>query len=209
MFCRVADHERGYALVARDDGVVYRLDGGPAGAELPHDLVHFTVEDALGMPDGIWGAIAGGAVFRSMTHVSGRRPPHAADRSAELIRVHRPSLQRAELIGGFVERIAEASAGASRGLGDADLHKAMRESFATQPDLVLDVRGVRRAVYSLLAAAERWRGVAVGGQLTCHWPGYRRLVPPMAARNRRNRRGRVTPSETPSEAPREATTSGK
>src|SRR6266516_6795520 len=46
-FCRVAYPERGYALVARDDGVVYRLDGGPATPGIPHDLVHFTVEDSL------------------------------------------------------------------------------------------------------------------------------------------------------------------
>src|SRR6185437_15670249 len=120
MFVQVAYPERHYALVARDDGVVYRIGGGPATHGIPHDLVHYTVEDSLGLSDGMWGAIAGGVVFRSMTHVSGRRPPHAADRSAELIRAHRPSLQRAELVGGFVERLAEE--------GDADLHRVMREA---------------------------------------------------------------------------------
>ena len=74
MFCQVAYPERHYALVARDDGVVYRLGGGPATPGIPHDLVHYTVEDSLGLSDGIWGAIAGGVVFRSMAHVSGRRP---------------------------------------------------------------------------------------------------------------------------------------
>jgi hypothetical protein len=185
----VAYPERGYALVARDDGVVYRLDGGPATPGIPHDLVHFTVEDSLGLSDGIWGAIAGGVVFRSMAHVSGRRPPHAADRSAELIRAHRPSLQRAELVGGFVERLAAE--------GDADLHRLMREAFATRVDLMLDPGAVRRAVYDLRDAAERWRTVPVGGHLTEHWPAYRKLVAPRAPRSRRNRRGRAIATTSP------------
>jgi hypothetical protein len=186
MFCQVAYPERHYALVARDDGVVYRLGGGPATGGIPHDLVHYTVEDSLGLSDGIWGAIAGGVVFRSMTHVSGRRPPHATDRSAAMIRVHRDSLQRAEMIGGMVEHLAEH--------GDADLHKVMAMALATRPELVLDPTAVRRAVYDLRAAAERWRSVPVGGQLTCHWPAYRKLVPPRAPRVRHARRGRVAAS---------------
>jgi hypothetical protein len=64
-FARFADHQRGWALVERYDGVCYRMDGGPVTAALPHDLVHFTVERELGMPDGIWGAVAAGAVFQA------------------------------------------------------------------------------------------------------------------------------------------------
>src|SRR4029453_7521528 len=100
-FDRLPDHEWAHVLIERDDRVVYRMHAGPITAEIPHDLVHFTVEDTLGITDGIWGAIAGGVVFRSMTHVSGRRPPPAAERSTQLIRAHRDRLQRAELIGGF------------------------------------------------------------------------------------------------------------
>jgi len=187
MFGKVAYPERHYALVARDDGVVYRLGGGPATPGIPHDLVHYTVEDALGLSDGIWGAIAGGVVFRSMTHVSGRRPPHAADRSAEMIRVHRDSLQRAEMVGGLVEHLAEH--------GDADLQKVLRMALSTRPDLPLDAAAVRRAVYAVREAAERWRTVPVGGQLTCHWPAYRKLVVPLRPRNRQNRRGRLQRSQ--------------
>ena len=38
-FPRLPDHERAYALVERDDGAVYRLYGGLAGARLPHEIV--------------------------------------------------------------------------------------------------------------------------------------------------------------------------
>lgn len=189
MFAQVAYPERHYALVARDDGVVYRLGGGPATPGIPHDLVHYTVEDSLGLSDGIWGAIAGGVVFRSMTHVSGRRPPHAADRSAQMIRVHRDSLQRAEVIGGLVEHLAEH--------GDAALQKVLRMALSTRPDVALDPAAVRRAVYDLREVAERWRHVPVGGQLTGHWPAYRKLVVPLKPRNRQNRRGRVIATPSP------------
>lgn len=77
-FSRLPDHQRGYALVERDDGVRYRLYGGRAGPQLPHDLRHLIVERELGITDGIWAGIAAGVVFASMRHVSGRRPPAAA-----------------------------------------------------------------------------------------------------------------------------------
>jgi hypothetical protein len=65
-FPRLPDHQRAYALVERDDGVVYRLCGGTAGHRLPHDIVHLVVERELCIQDGIWGGIAAGVVFDSM-----------------------------------------------------------------------------------------------------------------------------------------------
>jgi hypothetical protein len=75
-FPRVPDHEPAYAVVQRDDGVVYRLYGGMGGRGLPHDIRHLVVEKTLGISDGIWGDIASGMVLRSMRYVSGRRRPH-------------------------------------------------------------------------------------------------------------------------------------
>ena len=170
-FLRLPDHRWGHVLIERDDHVVYRMNAGPITAAIPHDLVHFTVEDALRIGDGIWGAIAGGVVFRSMTHVSGRRPPHAADRSAELIRANRGRLQRAELIGGFVEAAAHAK--------DGDLAALHKQWFATQEDAP-DVPAVELAVAALRRAEERWRAIPVGGELTVQWPATRRLPAPAA-----------------------------
>ena len=85
-FPRLPDHQRAYALVERDDGVVYRLYGGMAGSRLPHDIMHLVVERELRIRNGVWGGIAAGAVFDSMRYVSGRRPPHATERSAQLLR---------------------------------------------------------------------------------------------------------------------------
>lgn len=37
-----------------------------AGADLPHDLATFVIEQALGIPHGFWGCVSEGATFRSL-----------------------------------------------------------------------------------------------------------------------------------------------
>ena len=140
-FTRLRDHEWGHVLIERDDGVVYRMHGGPVTAELPHDLVHFTVEDALDVADGVWGAIAGGVVFSSMTHVRGRRPPHVTERSAALLREHRGRIMRAELLGGFIEAAAQRPG--------AELPRLTAQWFATHPLGAPSLAGSRRAIEAL------------------------------------------------------------
>ncbi|GAA0271126.1 hypothetical protein [Cryptosporangium japonicum] len=177
-FVRLPDHEWGHVLIERDDHVVYRMHAGPITAAIPHDLVHFTVEDALRIEDGIWGSIAGGVVFQSMKHVSGRRPPHAADRSAQLIRANRDRLQRAELIGGFIEAAAQAG---------ADLDALRHQWFATRSE-TLDLPAVELAVAALHRAEERWRALPIGGELTVTWPAHRRLPALPAGKRSKARR---------------------
>ncbi|GIF65657.1 hypothetical protein Ais01nite_36920 [Asanoa ishikariensis] len=173
-FERPQDHVWGSILIERDDGVVYRMNAGPITAELPHDLVHFTVEDAMRVRDGIWGAIAGGVVFKSMTHQSGRRPPHAAERSAALIREYRDRIQHAELLGGFVE-----AAAAKPG---ADLRRLAAQWFATRPEDAPPNEAVVAAVEALRVVAERWRAVPVGSGLAVEWPAFRSLRPRRVSR---------------------------
>jgi hypothetical protein len=59
-FPRLPDHQRAYALVERDDGVVCRRDAGTAGPGLPPDIRELVVERELRIPDGIWAGIAAG-----------------------------------------------------------------------------------------------------------------------------------------------------
>ena len=105
-FPRLADHQRAYAVVERDDGVVYQLFGGTASAALPHDIRHLIVERELRISDGIWGTIAAGTVYGSMHHLRGRQPPHAAERSAERKKAQRDRVMRAELLANLVEAVA-------------------------------------------------------------------------------------------------------
>ncbi|WP_432841287.1 hypothetical protein [Dactylosporangium sp. CA-092794] len=199
-FVRLADHEWGHVAIERDDGVVYHMNTGPLTGQTPHDLVHYTVEDALGIADGIWGAIAGGVVFRSMRHVSGRRPPHAAERSRELIREHRDRLRNAELIGGLCERSADLSA------------EQLARFVAGEPSLALTVEQLAVAGAALREAGARWSALPVGGRLELRWPGHRRLraagpapAPTEPPARSRSRRGRTTARPRPSAGSRRRT----
>jgi len=182
-FPRLPDHERAYALVERDDGAVYRLYGGQAGSQLPHDIMHFVVERELGIGDGIWGGVAAGIVFDSMQHVSGRRAPHARERSRELLAgFHRRGL-RAEVLANFVECVA--------GLDHpSDLQiltlAATRLAVLPDPDADVDPAEVAAAAQALQVEAARWARLRVGEELSYEWP---RTAP--AARRARARKPRI------------------
>jgi hypothetical protein len=182
-FPRLPDHQRAYALVERDDGAVYRLYGGPAGPRLPHDIMHLVVERELRIRDGIWGGIAAGIIFDSMQHISGRRPPHARERSRELLAsFHQRGLQ-AEMLANFVEYVA--------GLdhpSDLVILSLAADRLAVLPDADADVdpAEVAAAAQALQVEAARWARLRVGGELSYDWP----RTPP-AARRARVRKPRI------------------
>jgi hypothetical protein len=162
-FPRLPDHERGYALVERDDGVVYRLYGGTAGRRLPHDVMHLVVERELGIRDGIWGGIAAGVVFDSMRYVRGRRP-YAAERSGQVMRgFGRPGL-RAELLADLV-----ASAAALDQLNSATIRRLAETKLPGQEDV--DPVAIAVAARALQVEAARWARLRIGEELCYEWPG--------------------------------------
>ena len=165
-FPRLPDHERACALVERDDGVVYRLYGGTAGPRLPHDITHLVVERELRIKDGIWAGIAAGVVFDSMQHVSGRRPPHAAERSQALLRDFRQQGLRAELLADLVSSAAT--------LDTLTLDKIKRLAAAklsVLPDADVDPVVIAAAARALQVEAARWARLRVGEELSYDWPG--------------------------------------
>ena len=165
-FPRLPDHERAWALVERDDGVVYRLYGSTAGPRLPHDIMHLVVERELRIKDGIWAGIAAGLVFDSMQHVSGRRPPHAAERSQALLRDFREQGLRAELLADLVSSAAT--------LDTMTLDKIKRLSDAklsVLPDADVDPVVIAAAARALQVEAARWARLRVGEELSYDWPG--------------------------------------
>jgi hypothetical protein len=175
-FPRLRDHEVAYAVVERDDGVVYRLQGGRAGTALPHDIRHLVVERELGVTDGIWGGIAAGAVFASMRHVRGRRPPHAAERSAELKQKYRDRVLRAELLADLVESVAaldDPSVAEIRRLTGTKL--AVSRGTAPSPE------AIAAAARALQVEAARWARLRPGEELRYEW---RLQVPPQVPRPR-------------------------
>ena len=165
-FPRLPDHQRAYALVERDDGVVYRLYGGTAGPRLPHDIMHFVVERELRIRDGIWGGIAAGVVFDSMRHVSGRRPPHAAERSRQLLRGFLDHGLRAELLTDLV-----SSAAALDTLTADRIRRLADVKLSALPETDVDPVIVAVAARALQVEAARWARLRVGEELCYEWPG--------------------------------------
>ena len=152
-FRRMADRRPVETLVERDDGVVFTMRGAGGGSDVPHDLVHAVVEQQLGVADGIWGCVADGVVWRSMTHLSGRQPPHAADRSQRLKRERSASVQRAEALADLVGRLASG----------AEVLPGEVSAIGTPPPALAaaaaELRDVRR----------RWAGVPVGDVWVLDW----------------------------------------
>jgi hypothetical protein len=165
-FPRLPDHERAWALVERDDGVVYRLYGGTAGPRLPHDITHLVAERELRIKDGIWAGIAAGVVFDSMQHVSGRRPPHAAERSKALLRCYREQGLRAELLADLVSSAAA--------LDTMTLEKIRRlttvKLAVLPPSTDVDPVVIAAAARALQVEAARWARLRVGEELSYDWP---------------------------------------
>jgi hypothetical protein len=166
-FPRLPDHEHAYAVVERDDGVVYRLYSGRAGRELPHDIRHLVVEQALGITDGIWDGIAAGMVFSSMRHVSGRRRPHEIGHSRELIRVFGTRGLRAEMLPNLVERVAaldDPSPDQVRALAARVLAVLPPRDARIEPEAII------AAARAMRVEAARWARLRMGESLSYEWP---------------------------------------
>lgn len=91
------DQRKYETLVRRDDGVVLSVPSPDRPASLPHDMAHYLVERELKLERGFWGCVAAGAVFDNLKVISGRRPPHAEDRSKAVIKAAGQQLAVSEL----------------------------------------------------------------------------------------------------------------
>jgi len=141
-FPRLPDHERAWALVERDDGVVFRFyGGGTAGPRLPHDIMHLVVERELRIKDGIWAGIAAGGPSQ-------------------------PPGQRAELLADLV-----AGAAALGTLTLEKIRRLTADKLAALPDATVDPVVVAVAARALQVEAARWARLRVGEELTYDWPG--------------------------------------
>jgi hypothetical protein len=132
------------------------------------------------MRDGIWGAIAAGVVFDSMRHVSGRRPPHAAERSRELLARFREQGLRAELLANLAGCVA-----ALDHPSESQILRLAATWLAVLPDADVDPAAIAAAAMALQVEAARWARLRVGEQLSYEWPS------PPAARTGRARPPRI------------------
>jgi hypothetical protein len=140
-FPRLPDHERAWALVERDDGVVYRVYGGPAGPRLPHDIMHLVVERELRIKDGIWAGIAAG------------EPSH-------------PPALRAELLADLVCSAAKLDT-----MTVDKIKRLTAAKLSALPDADVDPVVIAAAARALQVEAARWARLRVGQELSYDWPG--------------------------------------
>jgi hypothetical protein len=154
----MADRRPVDTLVERDDGVVFLMRGAGGGADLPHDLVHAVVETQLQVAAGIWGCVADGVVWGSMRHVSGRQPPHAAERSARLKRERAEQIQDAE---GLADLVGRLSRRAEVLPGELAASGLPRDRLAA-------------AAAELLATGRRWAALRPGETWVVEWATPRR-----------------------------------
>jgi hypothetical protein len=152
-FPRLKDHEIAYALVERDDGVVYRMLSGRAGTALPHDIRHLIVERELGVTDGLWGGIAAGAAFRSTR------------------------LLRAELLADLVESVA-----ALQDPTPEEIRRLTAAKLAVPQGTAPSPEALATAASALQVEAARWARLRPGEELRYEWPSPPLPVPRQARR---------------------------
>jgi hypothetical protein len=140
-FPRLPDHQRAWALVERDDGVVYRLYGGTAGPRLPHDIMHLVVERELRIKDGIWAGIAAGV----SSHPPGLRAELLADLVSSAATLDTMTLDK-------IKRLSAAK-------------------LSVLPDADVDPVVIAAAARALQVEAARWARLRIGEELSYDWPG--------------------------------------
>ena len=160
--------QRKYEVLARrGDKVVLRVQTPDRPQSLPHDLAHYLVERELGFERGFWGSVAAGAVFGGMQVVSGRRPPHAAERSKAVIKAAGQQLTAAEIYVSVMLRVArEGREGDWPGVCSL-LDEAWRPFRG--PRKAVSHEGVSRACRALREAEREWQELPVGQSLTVSW----------------------------------------
>jgi hypothetical protein len=154
-------------VVARSDGVSYRLKGVAHMFAIPHDLAHFLVEKTLRLRRGFFGSIADGAVFKSMTYVNGRRKPKAAERSAALLKQNQAALNGAEVLVRIFNDTIEQGHAANSGEIERRLHERLARAGVEPCSFsAAEIAAVYGAYEDILA---KWQALPVGGAMQLHW----------------------------------------
>ena len=121
------------------------------GPHPPHDLVHAAVEQALGIADGFWGAMAQGGTFKGFDPVE---PSRHRRSGLKVLRRRGDAVMAAELKVGWAYRVWSGQPLEGRAVG---------------PHRPLDEAELARAVPAIDAAAQRWRALPEGGELVWAW----------------------------------------
>jgi hypothetical protein len=159
VFERFDERRYGIGIVRdgrRDVGADVPVRLGPGHAAVPHDLVHFVVEEQTGLTLGIFGQLAaGGDGHGFFRPAPADRSGRDRKRSARVGRAGRPQARRSEQLAALVAPDGSWAPGASSLIGDPRLEARLRVRLA-----------------EVLA---RWQATPPGQQLVLDWPD--RLTP--------------------------------
>lgn len=139
------------AIVSRPGAAAVQFAVYDYGPVLPHDLVHYVVEDELGLQFGFWGLVAAGARLASVQAYGARDPRRVPPPNDPVVGAHIDDLLAAE---GLV-----AAFSAFPGTG-------------TEPEL--DAGQIERIRARIAALNEQWQAVGPGEKLRLNWPGASR-----------------------------------
>lgn len=162
------DERRYETVITRSDGVTYHVKGVGHMGVIPHDLAHFVVERALGIRQGFWGSVADGVVFGSLTYVSGRRRPHAAQRSKDVWKANEKALTEVEILVGLFDQAYAEGLGADSPVLRDRLRRYIWTPPGRRPRQVSDaqVEAVCSAWSDMLRS---WNHLQVGEALDLTW----------------------------------------
>ena len=135
------------AIVARPGKKAAQFAVYDYGPVLPHDLVHYVVEDELRVEFGFWGLLAAGAELQAVQAYGARDPRRIPKEEDPLVRSHVDELLAAE-------RFVAAFSGLP----------------GTQPDPDLDPAVAGRIRARLDELNGRWQATPVGDVFRLDWP---------------------------------------
>jgi hypothetical protein len=165
-------HGGSIATIHRGDGVVLELPFHSRKHRVPHDLAHAVAEREFGLSDGLYGSIAGGAVFKSMRIVSGRPRYDAAKRSKEILHANKKALTVAEIMAGVLHHAVESPQGfVATAQARHDWGIVRAEPFPWSDEQV------NAAVEVLRGLADRWDELGPDEGLDFFWPDRLRSAP--------------------------------
>ncbi|OAA27472.1 hypothetical protein UG55_1008123 [Frankia sp. EI5c] len=151
------------ATIERPDGVSLRMRSYDRTFSVPHDLAHFVAESEFRLSRGVWGSIAAGAMFGSMTVVAGRLRHDSRQRSHDLMRTNQREIRLAEIVAGAVHGAVEHG----RPPSAADLASAWQLFRADAPSFPADLPGRAAARLDVLRAA--WQVLAPDESIDLVW----------------------------------------
>lgn len=155
-------HRRYAVAVLRDRHGDLRMDPAPGYSDLiPHDLVHWVVEEEFGLRDGIFGQLAAGGNAGSFV------PTEELRTKAWARQVERRNKSTGTEMGRSEDLAAQVYPRWLRHGGHLPGSHYVRQD---PPPTDLSDTELDRAIKRLDVLSGQWRAVDVGGSITVRWP---------------------------------------